>query len=41
LGWHYCPTLELCERGLEMLPDIEPKAQPGVYPDLRKISFKT
>ena len=40
LGWHYCPTLELCERGLEMLPEIEPKSQPGVYPDLRKISFK-
>jgi hypothetical protein len=40
LGWHYCPTLELCERGLEMLLEIEPKAQPGVYPDLRKIPFK-
>ena len=41
LGYHYCPTLELCEKGLEMLPTIEPKAQPGVYPDLRNISFKT
>ena len=39
LGWHYCPTLELCARGLELLPTIEPKSQPGVYPDLRKIPF--
>jgi dTDP-4-amino-4,6-dideoxygalactose transaminase len=40
LGWHYCPTLELCAKGLELLPTIEPKAQPGVYPDCRNISFK-
>jgi hypothetical protein len=39
LGYHYCPTLELCVKGLELLPTIEPKAQPGVYPDLRKISL--
>jgi len=39
LGYHYCPTLELCERGLELLPQIEPKSQPGVYPDCRKILF--
>ena len=39
LGWHYCPTLELCAQGLELLPTIEPKAQPGIYPDLRKIPF--
>jgi len=39
LGWHYCPTLELCTQGLELLPTIEPKAQPGIYPDLRKIPF--
>jgi dTDP-4-amino-4,6-dideoxygalactose transaminase len=39
LGWHYCPTLELCAKGLELLPNIEPKAQPGQYPDLRKIPF--
>ena len=40
LGYHYCPTLELCARGLELLPTIEPKSQPGVYPDCRKIPFK-
>lgn len=40
-GYHYCPTLELCAQGLELLPTIEPKSQPGVYPDCRNISFKT
>jgi dTDP-4-amino-4,6-dideoxygalactose transaminase len=40
LGYHYCPTLELCAKGLELLPTIEPKAQPGIYPDCRKIPFK-
>ena len=37
LGWHYCPTLENCQRGLTLLPEITPKSQPGRYPDLRKI----
>jgi dTDP-4-amino-4,6-dideoxygalactose transaminase len=37
LGWHYCPTLENCERGLSMLPTIEPQSQSTAYPDLRKI----
>lgn len=40
LGYHYCPTLELCTKGVELLPTIEPKAQPGVYPDCRKIPFR-
>jgi dTDP-4-amino-4,6-dideoxygalactose transaminase len=39
LGWHYCPTLENCERGLELLPTITPQSQSAVYPDLRKIPF--
>lgn len=39
LGWHYCPTLENCERGLKMLPNVTPQSQPGAYPDLRKIPF--
>ena len=41
LGYHYCPTLELCVKGLELLPTIEPKSQPGVYPDCRNISINT
>jgi dTDP-4-amino-4,6-dideoxygalactose transaminase len=40
LGYHYCPTLELCARGLELLPTITPQSQSGTYPDCRKISFK-
>jgi hypothetical protein len=38
-GWHYCPTLESCQRGLELLPTITPQSQSAVYPDLRKIPF--
>jgi dTDP-4-amino-4,6-dideoxygalactose transaminase len=41
LGFHYCPTLELCVRGLQALPTMEPKAQPGIYPDLRKVTINT
>jgi dTDP-4-amino-4,6-dideoxygalactose transaminase len=40
LGYHYCPTLELCAQGLELLPTITPQCQSAVYPDCRKISFK-
>jgi dTDP-4-amino-4,6-dideoxygalactose transaminase len=39
LGWHYCPTLESCERGLELLPTVVATSQSGRYPDLRKIPF--
>jgi hypothetical protein len=41
LGYHYCPTLELCVKGLELLSTVEPVAQPGVYPDCRNISINT
>jgi dTDP-4-amino-4,6-dideoxygalactose transaminase len=40
LGYHYCPTLELCTKGVELLPVVESKSQPGVYPDCRNIPFK-
>jgi hypothetical protein len=39
IGWHYCPTLESCERGLELLPTFTGQSQKAVYPDLRKIPF--
>jgi dTDP-4-amino-4,6-dideoxygalactose transaminase len=39
LGWHYCPTLESCERGLELLPTVQSQSQTAVYPDLRNINF--
>ena len=37
LGYHYCPTLELCATGIKLLPDLEPKSQPGIYPDCRRV----
>lgn len=37
LGWHYCPTLENCARGLELLPQTVPQCQSATYPDLREI----
>lgn len=40
LGYHYCPTLELCQQGLKLLPTIKPQSQSVVYPDCRKILFK-
>jgi dTDP-4-amino-4,6-dideoxygalactose transaminase len=40
LGYHYCPTLESCEKGLNLLPTITPQSQSGTYPDCRKILFK-
>ena len=39
LGWHYCPTLELCAKGLEQLPIVKSQAQPGIYPDCRNIKI--
>ena len=41
LGYHYCPTLELCQRGLEMLLTAKPQSQAGIYPDCRNISLNT
>ncbi len=38
-GYHYCPTVELCVKGIELLPNIAPVAQSRVYPDCRNISF--
>lgn len=37
IGWHYCPTLELCKQGSELLPTITPIAQTAKYPDCREI----
>jgi dTDP-4-amino-4,6-dideoxygalactose transaminase len=39
LGYHYCPTLELCVKGLELLSNTTPQCQTSIYPDLRKISL--
>lgn len=39
-GWHYCPTLESCQRGLELLPQVVPQVQQITYPDIRTINLK-
>jgi hypothetical protein len=39
-GWHYCPTLESCQRGIELLPQVEPQVQQITYPDIRTINLK-
>jgi dTDP-4-amino-4,6-dideoxygalactose transaminase len=38
-GYHYCPTLEVCEQAQQMLPKITPQSQLAVYPDCRKITI--
>jgi dTDP-4-amino-4,6-dideoxygalactose transaminase len=39
-GYHYCPTLELCEQGLEKLSTIDTEPKYVQYPDLRNINVK-
>jgi hypothetical protein len=39
LGFHYCPTLELCKQGSTLLPTIIPQNQQVKYPDCRKIQI--
>ena len=41
LGYHYCPTLEDCKQGLELLPSINEKPKTVAYPDCRKIKIAT
>ena len=38
-GFHYCPTLELCEEGSIQLPLFVPQSQKVEYPDCRKITI--
>lgn len=40
LGWHYCPTLEICALGIERLGQISPQCQVWQYPDCRQIDFR-
>ena len=39
LGWHYCPTLEHCKRGLKLLPTAPSQKQAALYRDCRKFSI--
>lgn len=38
-GYHYCPTLEDCAKGLQELNQITKTITQQVYPDLRKLYF--
>lgn len=38
-GYHYCPTLESCELGLEKLPNVDQEPKYHQYPDLRSLDF--
>jgi hypothetical protein len=39
-GWHYCPTLETCQRGIDGLGLVTPQCQSAIYPDCRDIAWK-
>ena len=39
-GYHYCPTLETCESGIQKLPTINEWPKYHEYPDLRTIILK-
>lgn len=39
LGFHYCPTLELCKLGIELLPGAGGDPIEASYPDCRQISI--
>ena len=39
-GFHYCPTLEICELGTRLLCDVNHKPQYYNYPDCRLINFE-
>lgn len=39
-GYHYCPTLETCEAGIQKLPTINELPKYHEYPDLRTIILK-
>lgn len=39
-GYHYCPTLEICELGIEKLKTVTPQCQKAQYPDCRDIEFQ-
>lgn len=36
-GYHYCPTLELCKLGTELLPSIDQEPKFVAYNDCRKV----
>jgi len=41
LGYHYCPTLEDCGRGMVLLPQVKDQCQTVQYPDCRTIKINS
>jgi len=39
LGWHYCPIIDDCERGSQLLHKTSPASQKVTYPDCREITI--
>ena len=39
VGWHYCPTLELCAAGVRALEQYQGSCQNVIYPDCRLIEI--
>ena len=40
-GYHYCPTIETCQLGIDRLPYVTYEPQSYRYPDLRTIDFSS
>lgn len=39
LGFHHCPTLELCQQGLELLPTVDQEPRFVAYQDCRTVKI--
>lgn len=39
-GYHYCPSLEICQQALQKLTTHEPQSQYMSYPDCRLVTIK-
>jgi hypothetical protein len=39
VGWHYCPIIDDCERGSQLLHTVTPANQKVLYPDCRNITI--
>lgn len=39
VGFHYCPTIETCQQGIEKLPTINQTPMAVEYPDCRLITY--
>ena len=39
VGYHYCPTIEICIQGLELLPHVNSQPKYHEYPDCRMLNI--